>query len=170
MPLTAVAGGVGTVRQRLTRTFFKGFAWGHTRLLVRTRGRPSSLGRRGTFLVLETTGRRSGLPRSVVLLSMADGDGFIVLASNYGQEHPPAWWRNLEANPDSVVHRSGRSIPVRARALAGEERQAVVARAVEYNTQWRGYIETVRRELPVVRLEPTAAGTPGTTSRPSPAG
>ena len=164
MPVTA-AGGGEALRPRLNRAFFKGFARWHTRLLVRTRGRPSRLGRQGTFLVLETTGRRSGQARSVVLLFMAEGDGFVVLASNYGQEHPPAWWRNLEAHPDAMVHLSGRSTPVRARALSGDERQAVVARAVQYNTQWRGYVETLRRELPVVLLEPAS---PGLTSRPSP--
>jgi hypothetical protein len=30
----------------------------------------------------------------------------------------------------------------------------MLARAVAYNKQWRGYAETVQRELPVVRLEP----------------
>jgi len=153
------------MRQRLNRAFFKGFARLHTRLLVRTRGRPSSLGPRRTFLVLETTGRRTGRPRSIVLLYMPEGDAFVVLASNYGQEHPPAWWRNLEARPDALVHLSGRTIPVRARALAGDERQAVVAKAVQYNPQWQGYVRTLRRELPVVLLEPVA---PGLTSPPSP--
>ena len=84
---------------------------------------------------------------------MPDGDSFVVIASNYGGERPPAWWMNLAADPDAVVHVSGRSVPVRARALTGPERAAMVTRAASYNGQWRGYTRTVQRELPVVRLE-----------------
>jgi deazaflavin-dependent oxidoreductase (nitroreductase family) len=137
--------------------FFRAFAKRHTRFLVRTRGRPSWSGPRLRFLVLETRGRRSGLVRSVVLLFMPDGGSYIVIASNYGGERPPAWWANLSADPEAVVHVSGRSIPVRARVLAGAERDAMLVRAVAYNKQWRGYAQTVRRELPIVRLEPASA-------------
>ena len=135
--------------------FFRAFAKRHTRLLVRTRGRPSWSGPRLRFLVLETRGRHSGLRRSVVLLYMPDGDGFVVIASNYGGERPPAWWMNLTTDPAAVVHVSGRSVPVRARALSGDERAAMLPRAAAYNGQWRGYLRTVQRELPIVRLERT---------------
>jgi len=110
--------------------------------------------------VLETRGRRSGQRRSVVLLYMPDAENFVVIASNYGGERPPAWWMNLSADPDAVVHVSGRSVPVRAGALAGPERTAMLARAVSYNRQWRGYTRTVQRELPVVRLERKAGTAP----------
>jgi deazaflavin-dependent oxidoreductase (nitroreductase family) len=153
--------------RRARDRFFHVFTRGHTWLLARTRGRPSHVGPRLRFLVLETTGRRSGLPRRIVLLYMPDGDAFVVLASNFGQEHPPAWWRNLTANPDAVVHVAGRSIPVRARALDGEERQAILPRVVAYNGLWRGYVQNIRRDLPVVRLE---GRPPAITSPPSPPG
>jgi deazaflavin-dependent oxidoreductase (nitroreductase family) len=84
---------------------------------------------------------------------MPDGEDFVVIASNYGGERPPAWWMNLSTDPDATVHVSGRSLPVRARALAGDERAAMLTRAVSYNRQWRGYARTVQRELPIVRLE-----------------
>ena len=142
--------------------FFRAFAARHTRLLVRTRGRPSWSGPRLRFLVLETHGRRSGRPRSVVLLFMPDGEGYIVIASNYGGERAPAWWLNLTTAPDAVVHVSGRSVPVRARLLEGDERDAMLVRAVSYNRQWHGWrTAAVRRELPIVRLEPTTAPGPG---------
>ena len=145
--------------------FFRAFARGHTRVLVRTHGFPSWSGPRLRFLVLETRGRRSGLPRSVVLLYMPDGRDYVVIASNFGDEHPPAWWMNLRAQPEAVVHVSGRTIPVRARALAGEERDAMLERAVHYNRQWRGYTQNVQRDLPVLRLERVPL-----TIRPSPPG
>jgi deazaflavin-dependent oxidoreductase (nitroreductase family) len=136
--------------------FFRAFARIHTRLLVRTRGFPSWWGPRLRFLVLETRGRRTGMPRSVVLLYMPDGGDYVVIASNFGGEEPPAWWMNLSAQPEALVHVSGRSVPVLGGALVGEEREAMLKRAVSYNWQWREYAKTVQRELPVVRLARTS--------------
>ncbi len=137
-------------RSRLYRAFTRVHAW----VLVRTGGRPERLSHRLRCLVLETTGRRSGRARRVVLLYMPDGEGFVVLASNFGQEIPPAWWRNLQAHPEAVVLRRGRRTAVRARELDGEERQAIVTMAAAHNKQWKGYLSTVQRRIPVVRLEP----------------
>ena len=68
-----------------------------------------------------------------------------MLASNFGSEQPPAWWLNLQAAPDAVVHVGGRSIPVRARELEGDQREAVLVRAAERNKQWRSYLATMHR-------------------------
>lgn len=84
---------------------------------------------------------------------MPDGEDFIVLASNFGQERPPAWWLNLRAAPDAVVLLRGRAVAVRARELDGDERTTVLARATAHNKQWRSYASSVRRTIPVVRLE-----------------
>ncbi|HML00228.1 MAG TPA: nitroreductase family deazaflavin-dependent oxidoreductase [Acidimicrobiales bacterium] len=89
---------------------------------------------------------------------MPDDDGFVVIASNSGQEHPPAWWLNLEATKEATVIIAGRRIPVEPRELQGNERTAVLARATAYNKQWRSYTNSLDRFLPVVRLEPTDPG------------
>lgn len=125
----------------------------HSRLLVRTNGRPEHLTPRFRCLVVETSGRRSGRPHRVTLGYMPDGDGFVVLASNFGREQLPAWWQNLRAQPAAVVYVAGRRIPVRARELGGREREATLSRAKAYNKQWRAYAQTMTRTLPVVRLE-----------------
>jgi deazaflavin-dependent oxidoreductase (nitroreductase family) len=135
------------------RGFYKMFARVHGQLLLRTKGRPEHLTPRLRCLVLETTGRHSHQPRRVPLLYMPDGDGFVVLASNFGREHPPAWWLNLQATPDAAVELGGRRIVVRARELGGQERTSMLARAAAHNKQWRTYSTSLRRTLPVVRLE-----------------
>jgi len=88
---------------------------------------------------------------------MPDGDAFVVLASNFGQERPPAWWLNLEAAPHTVIQVRGRRITVCARELKGEERTAMLVRAVAHNKQWRSYAATLSHSLPVVRLERSAS-------------
>jgi deazaflavin-dependent oxidoreductase (nitroreductase family) len=103
-------------------------------------------------LVLETLGRRSGLTRRVVLAYLADGKNFVLLASNFGQEMPPTWWLNLQANPEATVLHSGRTIPVLATELTGAEREAMLERAAQNNKQWRSYQVTMTRELPVIML------------------
>jgi hypothetical protein len=50
-------------------------------------------------LLLTTTGAKTGLPRTLPLLYLDDGDDIILIASNYGKTSHPAWYRNLVANP-----------------------------------------------------------------------
>ncbi|MEZ5143126.1 MAG: nitroreductase family deazaflavin-dependent oxidoreductase [Acidimicrobiales bacterium] len=134
------------------RRAFQAFARVHGRLLVRTKGRPRWLGWRQSALVLETVGRRSGEVRAVPLLYMPHDEHFVILASNYGQEHPPAWWHNLQARPEAAVLWSGRRIPVRAEVVDGDDRVELVRRAREHCAQWRAYLANVDREIPIVVL------------------
>jgi F420H(2)-dependent quinone reductase len=133
--------------------FYRAFGKLHTRLLVRTSGRPEHLTLRLRCLVLETVGRNSGRLHRVALAYMPDGDAFVVLASNFGQDSEPAWWRNLQAGRDAIVHVGGRLVSVRAREITGPERDAMISRAMTHNKQWRTYATTMRRPLPVIRLE-----------------
>jgi F420H(2)-dependent quinone reductase len=140
------------------RRYYMAFARAHTRLLFLTNGRPAYLTLRLRCLLLETSGRRTGAQRKVALLYMPEDEGYVVIASNFGRERPPAWWLNLETTGEATVIISGRRIPVRARELQGDERTAVLARATAYNKQWRSYASSLDRVLPVVRLEPTGSG------------
>ena len=42
---------------------------------------------------------------------------------NGWMEGDPAWWVNLQAQPDATVELKGRTVKVRARAAEGEERE-----------------------------------------------
>jgi len=137
----------------LRERFYRAFGRWHTRLLVRTNGRPEHLTPRLRCLVLETVGRNSGRSHRVALGYMPDGNGFVVLASNFGRDRAPAWWQNLQVQPQTTVRVAGRRVPVRARELTGPDREAVLARAMAHNKQWRAYATTMRRPLPVIRLE-----------------
>jgi deazaflavin-dependent oxidoreductase (nitroreductase family) len=55
------------------------------------------------IMLLTTTGAKSGLPRTLPLLYVTDGDRLILIASNYGKTSHPAWYRNLVANPNAEV-------------------------------------------------------------------
>jgi deazaflavin-dependent oxidoreductase (nitroreductase family) len=98
-------------------------------------------------LVLTTTGRRSGEPRPQTLARL-DLDGTaVVIASNFGREHHPAWSANLLADPRATVEHRRERYPVVARLLDEDERARVWPQAVRL---WPGY-ETYRRTTDGIR-------------------
>ena len=129
----------------------------HARLVRRSGGR---LGRRflgADVLVLRTTGRRSGEPREAPVFFVAHGDGFAVVASNAASPRPPAWWLNLQAEPDAEAYLAGAWRPVRARRASDEEAEALWPRLVKVYPGYDHYRSIATRELPVVVLEPRPA-------------
>ncbi|GIF78634.1 nitroreductase family deazaflavin-dependent oxidoreductase [Asanoa siamensis] len=106
-----------------------------------TRGRVVALGLIPSAL-LTTRGRRSGQRRDSPLLCLPDGDGYVVIGSNWGRPAQPAWALNLLADPAATLTLGGVAVPVRARLLDGEERAQQWARAVAV---WPGYTAYQRR-------------------------
>jgi deazaflavin-dependent oxidoreductase (nitroreductase family) len=107
-------------------------------------------------LMLTTTGRKSGEPRTNPLARM-DLDGTpVVIASNFGRDSHPAWSLNLLADPNAIIEEKGVSRPAVARQLTDEERERVWPQAVAI---WPGY-DTYRkttegiRDIRMFALEP----------------
>jgi len=124
-------------------------------LHLATRGRWGITGRdQLQQLVLTTTGRSTGLPRDAPLLYAEDGDGWVVVASNWGREHHPAWSANLLASPDATVTLLGRRRPVRATLLDGAERERAWPLLIEVWPAYDSYAARTDRGLRVFRLEP----------------
>lgn len=112
---------------KLPPAWFRHAFWRVHRLLNRLSGgrflwTPAS--KRGWGAVrLTTTGRKSGKLRTVIVGYIEDGPNLVTMAMNGWDEGHPAWWLNLEANPDAAVglaHQPSRA--VRARAAIGDER------------------------------------------------
>jgi deazaflavin-dependent oxidoreductase (nitroreductase family) len=120
-----------------------------------TRGRFVALSMREVpALMITTTGRRSGQPRTNPLVYATDGDAFVVIGSNWGQTHQPAWSTNLLANPAATVTLKGVDIPVRAQLVTGPERTRLEAKLRQI---WPGYADYERtaggRQLRIFRLD-----------------
>jgi deazaflavin-dependent oxidoreductase (nitroreductase family) len=107
------------------------------------------------FLVLETTGRRSGALRQTPLSFTEDGGAFVVIASNGGAARDPDWYRNLQAHPAATVEVDGERIPVRATTMVGEARARLWKGAVRSDPGYLAYQLRASREIPVVRLTPS---------------
>lgn len=74
-------------------------------------------------IFLTTTGARSGQPRRSPLLGIPDGDTIVIIGTNFGQRHHPAWYHNLRANPQATIAVEGRSVAVVAREAEEGERE-----------------------------------------------
>ncbi len=106
-------------------------------------------------LAITTTGAKSGQPRTIPLLSIPDGDGFILIASNFGQSHHPAWYHNLRAHPEAQVTLNGQTTSFLAHETSGEERERSWQRAVDLYPGYAAYAtRTGGRRIPVMVLRP----------------
>jgi F420H(2)-dependent quinone reductase len=103
-------------------------------------------------LLLQTTGHKSGQPRTVGLSHLEADGRYLVMASYAGEDHDPAWAKNLRAQPRAMVTIGGRSIPVVARLLEGAEREAMFDRFLEADAAYGDYRERTTREIPVFEL------------------
>src|SRR5580693_3545333 len=115
-------------------------AWGKLNVPIyrATRGRLMNKVGRAPVMLLTSTGRRSGQPRTAPVLYLADGEHLIVVSSNGGNDHAPAWSYNLKANPDAEVELRGDRRQVRARVAEGEERADLWQKV---NQQYAGFAD-----------------------------
>jgi deazaflavin-dependent oxidoreductase (nitroreductase family) len=107
-------------------------------------------------VTVTTIGAKSGQPRSVPLVVLPDGDNVILIASNFGQKHHPAWYYNLHAHPEVQLTYEGHTVTYIARETSGEERARGWQRAVELYSGYALYKERAGgRQIGVFLLTPT---------------
>lgn len=126
------------------------------RLALRlTRGRRVFTNHAVPTLILTTTGRKSGEPRLQPLCYVRDGDDLIVVGSNWGQEHHPAWTSNLLATPRATVKLEGKELPVEANIVADEEWENLYRRFEAMSRNYSSYRRWVpNRRIRMFRLTP----------------
>jgi len=90
-------------------------------------------------VMLTTTGARTSKPRTVPVLGLPTPDGLVVIASNWGQRHPPGWDHNLRADPAASVAIGRTRRSVRAVPVAGERRERIWREGLEVYPGWSQY-------------------------------
>jgi deazaflavin-dependent oxidoreductase (nitroreductase family) len=127
------------VEHEADKRFFAIGAW----LYRRTNGRIVRL-RHRRALILTASGRRSGLPRSVLLQFFPDGHDMVVVAANGGLPTYPDWYFNLKAHPHARVEVEGTSMQVRAEELSAEDAAAFWPRVLEIASDYAKVSEADR--------------------------
>jgi len=136
-------------------------AWMLHRAILRFSGgrvglRPPKAGEAFGMLRLTTLGRRSGQPRVAIVGYLEDGPNLVTLAMNGWAEAEPAWWLNLQAQPDTVVELKDGPRPVRGRAAEGAERDRLWARWGDLSDRYDAWAAMRSGKTAVVVLEPRA--------------
>ncbi len=105
---------------------------------------------------LTTTGRKTGQPRKSMLTSpYQEGDDLVIGASRGGDDHHPAWYLNLVANPDVMVSVGGRPAQrMRAEVIEPAERDRLYDIIGAKHRNYAGYQKRTSRKIPLVRLTP----------------
>lgn len=124
----------------------------HVRVYRETAGSRGYQWRGTTILLLTTTGRTSGEPRTTPLIHRVDGDRWVVVASKGGAPDDPGWYKNLQAEPEATIQVQAEEIPVGASPATGSERDRLWAAMAEVWPDYDDYRRKTEREIPVVVL------------------
>ena len=89
------------------------------------------------------------------LLYLTDGERVVIVASKGGADAPPAWYRNLEANPEVQVQVKGDRFAARARTATPDEKPELWRKMTSVWPDYDNYQRRTEREIPVVVLERT---------------
>lgn len=126
----------------------------HVQRYVETDGAEGHDWRGTTTLILTTTGRRSGAERSTPLIYQRAGDSYVVVASKAGADDHPAWYLNLDADPNVHVQVLGERFAARARTAGPQEKPGLWEKMVATWPAYDDYRQKTSREIPVVVLDP----------------
>ena len=125
----------------------------HLALYRASRGRVGRRIGRTYFLLLTTSGRRSGQPRTVPLAYAEHRAGWVVVAINGGADHDPSWLLNLLADRSATVQVGGTRTPVRARVISGADRLRLGRMLEKTVPFYRRLAAITPRDVPVIVLE-----------------
>jgi len=104
-------------------------------------------------LLLTTTGRKSGRALQLPLIFGRSGNDYVVVASKGGAPEHPAWYMNLEANPEVQVQVKADKFTARAHTASAQERAALWPKMVEIYGPYADYQKKTSRQIPVVVLK-----------------
>ncbi len=108
---------------------------------------------RERLVLLTTTGRKSGEPRTTPMMFVPEGDHILVIASNMGAKPHPGWYRNLKEEPKVHVELDGEEYDATATILPATERDAAWQRITTAYPFFHDHAKSADRIIPVVALD-----------------
>jgi len=129
----------------------------HQSLYERTDGRVGHRMIGVPTLLLRTTGRRSATQRTNALVYARDGNEYVLVASNGGDDRPPGWLFNVRAKPEVEIQVAKTKMAGRARVLEpGDQDYERLWRLVNDNNHDRydGYQSKTSRPIPLIVVSP----------------
>lgn len=124
----------------------------HTFVYASTNGAIGGRMVNSPVLLLTTRGRKTNKQRTVPLLYLADGDDWVLVASNGGATKHPTWWLNLQSHPEAQIQVREIKQRVRAEKANAEEKRRLWPSLVAMYPGYKKYQEITNRDIPVVIL------------------
>jgi deazaflavin-dependent oxidoreductase (nitroreductase family) len=109
------------------------------------------------MLMLRTIGRKTGRQRTAALLYGREGNDYVVVGSNGGNDTAPAWLLNLQAVPNVEVQVGTKRFSAHARIASDAERRRLWPEMTRHWPQYDRYQSQTHRLIPLVILTPTVA-------------
>ncbi|WP_410676624.1 nitroreductase/quinone reductase family protein [Amycolatopsis sp. cmx-4-68] len=110
---------------------------------------------RERLVLLTTSGRRTGEPRTVPMMVHRDGARMLVVASNVGAPRHPDWYLNLAADPRVTVEVDDRKFDAEALPLLGADYVRTwteLERLYPFLADHQAKARQAKRVIPIVEL------------------
>ncbi len=134
--------------------FIKWFTSANEFVIRLSKGRVGSQLGTQSILVLHTTGRKSGKPRSTPIAYFDYQGRFLLVGSNWGRQKQADWLLNLRQQPRARIDVKGRTFGVQAHEATGDEYSRLWKYVTEKHPPYLRYQAMTARRIPVVVLEP----------------
>ena len=155
--MTTTSGRSPSSGSRIGKTLTKGFLGVHRTLYRLTKGKlGGTMGNNRPVLLLTTIGRKTGKQRTWPLVYFRDGENLVIVGSNGGQPHDPAWCHNLRSNPITTVQIGADTIKVRAEQATSDESNRLWPMIVAQAPNFDEYRKNTSRQIPLMILHPIA--------------
>lgn len=141
----------------LTATIQGAFLKLHQLLYERSDGRVGHRMIGVPTLLLRTTGRRTGAQRTNALVYAKDGNEYVLVASNGGEDRSPGWCFNVRTKPEVEIQVAQTKMAGTARVLEpGDQDYERLWRLVNENNHDRydGYQSKTTRPIPLIVVSP----------------
>lgn len=125
----------------------------HVKAYQETNGETGYIWNGVTTLLFTTIGRKSGEPRTNAIIFTQVGDKYVIMASMGGSPKHPAWYLNIQENPEIDVQIKGDKFRARARTAQSPEREELWAEAIKDWPNFDVYQSRTDRLIPVVVIE-----------------
>ena len=106
-------------------------------------------------IIVTNKGRKTGAIRKTPLMTVVDGENYILVASQGGAPTHPNWYYNLKADPNVEIRDKTEVYSMRVREVVdADERKRLWELAVEAYPPYADYQKKTDRLIPVFVAEP----------------
>ncbi len=134
----------------MNKAIIKYWMRAHAWVLKASKGRVFNSAKNQKFLLLTTTGRKTGKEHTIPIAYFEHGQDYIIVASNWAREQQAHWYLNLKHDPAAKLGILGEVFDVVATEAEGEDYESLWEFVTERHPPYISYQEKTSRRIPVM--------------------